>query len=670
MAIYKSDIVDIDLETGSIHRSFIMRSIGEGDKNANRFGVRVKRNGSNVNLSEATCSGYFIRSNGDTVVIAGETSGNEAYVVLPQACYTYEGQFSLAIKLTGGGLTGTMRIVDGVVSNTTTDTLIDPGTIIPSIDTLIAAIEAAVASIPPEYAFMQNEIDEITEKTNNLFDIQKIVIGINASGTSGFPKRALSGPMYVGSNRAMIKAINLPSNLKYDVEWYTSASASSVVNSSAWITDDTTYDYTGEYPYIRILFGSVDDNELTVEDFQGLIMQVNAGTTLQDYDPHLIAKDTTARKMVQIPEGLFPMTGWEQGSLLNGAETNSEYRIRSGYVDFEQGAGLIITDHNPESGYDISFTLYDKNKTFLSDGSYPTTNPQSYRTHKDAKYIRFVIRKDAGNSMIFPYEAYNTRLEIKYCGENTRPFNLKVMTYNLGRYSYGSEPWGLNDNNYDEKLTNYRRFFGKEKCDIVCLQEWDRVIKYGSPDIESDTVLFSHWYDYNQNSGNWTAIKSKYWMQNDNLKQLTDGRYYSEGNITVGDKCIYVLDVHLSPGFDETGVNTRYAEVTEVLGLVEDKERFIICGDFNPNPDEYHSMYQRFIDAGYNVANGGFFGDFWTWTTNRADFDSDTPTGTLYYVDNIITSANIDIISAERVNVYDQLSSDHIPIIAELSVKA
>ena len=44
-------------------------------------------------------------------------SGNEAYVTLPQACYNYEGQFTLAVKVISDNndITGTMRIVDGVV---------------------------------------------------------------------------------------------------------------------------------------------------------------------------------------------------------------------------------------------------------------------------------------------------------------------------------------------------------------------------------------------------------------------------------------------------------------------------------------------------------------------------------------------------------------------------
>lgn len=151
MALYKDDFVDVEMTTGTIHRSFATKTIGEGDILANRFGVRLFNNGTPAELGNASCAGYFIRSTGDTVVIEGTATENEAYVILPQACYAYEGQFALAIKVVGDGVTATMRIVDGVVSNTSTGSIIDPGTIIPSIDALIEAINDAVASIPLDY---------------------------------------------------------------------------------------------------------------------------------------------------------------------------------------------------------------------------------------------------------------------------------------------------------------------------------------------------------------------------------------------------------------------------------------------------------------------------------------------------------------------------------------
>ena len=122
MAIYKEDLADIELTSGSIHRTFLNHSIGKGDIKENRFGVRLFRNGQAENIGSGySCAGYFTKADGTVVTLSSSNagvSGNTAWVTLTEACYTVEGKFTLAIKVTGGGVTTTMRIVDGMVDNT------------------------------------------------------------------------------------------------------------------------------------------------------------------------------------------------------------------------------------------------------------------------------------------------------------------------------------------------------------------------------------------------------------------------------------------------------------------------------------------------------------------------------------------------------------------------
>lgn len=171
MAIYHEDIVDIDLNSGSIHRSFLMHSIGEADKNANRFGIRTFRDGEPETLGTAVCTGYFIRADGGTVLLdTGVVDENVAYVTLPQSCYAVEGNFCLVIKMagvdaSGTNVTGTMRIIDGVVTNTTTDTVIDPGGVIPDINDLLELIEEAEAAIAGSVRY--DVTQELTEAQRN-----------------------------------------------------------------------------------------------------------------------------------------------------------------------------------------------------------------------------------------------------------------------------------------------------------------------------------------------------------------------------------------------------------------------------------------------------------------------------------------------------------------------
>lgn len=148
MAIYKSDIVDIELENGNIHRSFLRHSIGSGDSDANRFGVRTFRGGVPQDLTGASVQGYFRNAAGVCIALEsyGVVDGNEAYVTLPQACYNVEGQFCLALKLVLGGVTVTSRIVDGMVDNTNASGAVAPTESVPTYQEIIAQYDAMVAA--------------------------------------------------------------------------------------------------------------------------------------------------------------------------------------------------------------------------------------------------------------------------------------------------------------------------------------------------------------------------------------------------------------------------------------------------------------------------------------------------------------------------------------------
>lgn len=141
MSICKENIVDVELTNGAIFRSYNNKTIGEGDINGNKYGARLYENGQQVSLYGTSCIGYFIRPDGITLIINGTTDNNVALVELPQAAYAVEGDFSLAIKVNGNGISGTVRIVDGTVVNTTTGDIADPAQELPSISDYEALAE-------------------------------------------------------------------------------------------------------------------------------------------------------------------------------------------------------------------------------------------------------------------------------------------------------------------------------------------------------------------------------------------------------------------------------------------------------------------------------------------------------------------------------------------------
>ena len=130
---------------------YIDGNVFSQDNSGNLIGVLLMDGDDEVTVS-GTVSANVIRSDGTTVAVSGTKSGNKAQVVLPQSAYAVPGLISVIIKTTDSGAVTTLCAVVGNVYQSTTDTVVDPGTIIPSVQTLIASIEAAVSSIPADYS--------------------------------------------------------------------------------------------------------------------------------------------------------------------------------------------------------------------------------------------------------------------------------------------------------------------------------------------------------------------------------------------------------------------------------------------------------------------------------------------------------------------------------------
>ena len=129
---------------------YIDGNVFSADNAGNIVGVNLFDGGAPATLS-GSVSALIIRADGATVAAVGTLSGNQVSVALPQSAYAVPGAISIVLKLTDGTTVTTVLAVVGVVYMSTTDTVVDPGTIIPDITTLVAEIEAAVASIPADY---------------------------------------------------------------------------------------------------------------------------------------------------------------------------------------------------------------------------------------------------------------------------------------------------------------------------------------------------------------------------------------------------------------------------------------------------------------------------------------------------------------------------------------
>lgn len=265
--ISKTNIVRIDLSKTGLVRNYQPVIVGAGDIDANVFGVEVLRGMDPVDLTGAACVGYFIRPNRTTVVINGDIENNIASVTLPQSCYAYEGAFSLAIKVSssGDGITGTLRIVDGSVINTTDGEQIDPGTTVPDLAELlaqIAACEAATADAEEAAESVAEYEEQIQTNATNIAALQDEVIDteFDPSFTGGRLIRWTTGATASSSNAKCTNFINIEGFDYIRFSNVGSSSSTSTIGMAFYSSDD------GDN-YIDGIQAVTDQSQLLVEYF-------------------------------------------------------------------------------------------------------------------------------------------------------------------------------------------------------------------------------------------------------------------------------------------------------------------------------------------------------------------------------------------------------------------
>lgn len=132
-----------------------------GDNDSYTIGVALYNDGSPYSPS-GSVSCNVIRADGVTVSFLGTIEGNKAVVTLPANCLSVPGPIGIYIKLTSGSSVTTVFAGVYTVQATSTGSSVVPSETLTDIDALIAAVEAAVATIPPDYTDVINALPTVT----------------------------------------------------------------------------------------------------------------------------------------------------------------------------------------------------------------------------------------------------------------------------------------------------------------------------------------------------------------------------------------------------------------------------------------------------------------------------------------------------------------------------
>ena len=355
-------------------------------------------------------------------------------------------------------------------------------------------------------------------------------------------------------------------------------------------------------------------------------LQVNAFTNIPLVDNAYVSNT----------DGSFiPYNGWQ----------------RTDYIPVDPSKTYILLTTNG-STYSV---VYNANKQFKRALTVGTPSTELTFEEGDA----FIALSFVGLSNV-------VKIKAKTILDTTINTRFKVMSFNCGGFSYGTEQ-GIADAIYEEKIVNWRRFFGEQNVNIAGIQELPNYVRRtGGNDYTPNAALFKQFFNYNRQNPPYMGHYSNIPLYNIAFGTLSTGRSYTCANFKIGTTEIYFLNVHLSP----SSATNRATEIGEILTMLAQHEYFVLTGDFNLASDgESVTQYKRFTDAGYSLANTGWFGSWWTWSNNQADFANyDNPSGTVWYIDNIIISSNLHFKNVYCPNSYAQLTSDHIPCVAEIDL--
>lgn len=417
---------------------------------------------------------------------------------------------------------------------------------------------------------------------------------------------------------------------------------------------------------------SIDGDKRSMKEVSDDIKSINEYLAL--YNPE-ISDLGKIEDLTITPVNLFDVSELVDGWRVNadGTESPNDDESVTGYIKCSYGDTIYTfrTYPNAETLAPLTpvyVSEYNGNKEFIKrSGQYPTNGKKGQYnvTDKNTRYIRIEAPKTIFSSYRYsiivnwdgtnkyteyftPYSVINT--------VNNKPKTVKVMSYNLGKWSYGVGGGYEDTSTLFEKLKTTRRFFGKINADIVGMQEKRNGFDKGNT-INANTEIIEHWYPYfatrDVTTLKWDVpeIRSKYKIVDGGYGKLSTDRNYVYGYVELYGKRVFLLNVHLDPFSAEK----RATERADILQILADKKWFIMTGDFNAIDGE--SEYADWVSQGYNIANGGFFGNYIT------------THGVEQMIDNIITSNNIRIDNVEVYSeAYDMCSSDHLPIVADLTL--
>lgn len=215
--------------------------------------------------------------------------------------------------------------------------------------------------------------------------------------------------------------------------------------------------------------------------------------------------------------------------------------------------------------------------------------------------------------------------------------------------------------NVEEKIANYNAFFAEQNADVLMMQEFTEYVD-ANQQYQANSSIFNRHFAYSSYSEKETVIKSQYPFANSAFSYLhTSGDFPAwciYGNTTIGGLPFTVVSAVLN---SSSVIEEKLRALNKLVNVIlPNSENVIIGMDTNAlSQAEADSMKNYMESNGFLCANWDRFGYLETYNLNWSGYRC---------IDNIFTRGSIGIDSFFVPDVYADLSSDHYPVVANLSV--
>lgn len=346
----------------------------EGDSNSYLVGVHVTDGGVVPTLT-GTVSCHVIRPDNATVTFNGTRDGADVSAILPKSALTYPGAIAVVLQVVNGSDIMTVLKAIFTAEQTTTDTIVDPGNVIPSIEELLDKID---------------EMEEGTARANAAADALEDMT-VSASAVSGTTPTATVSTVDGHYNIAFGL---VPSSISDQVTTYQNSTSGNTVPTGTWQSTQPTTPQ-GQYLWARTVITWNNSQTTTLYsvsrqgiDGAGSVSSVNG-------------ESPDANGNVELPVDATPTE-------------NSTALVESGgvYSAIDTVSGNLSTLSTTVSGLSGDVTTLEgfvnQNTSFINSLDLRVTNIESNAVVEDITNDVTMVKSSGSNASLTGYEMYKS----------------------------------------------------------------------------------------------------------------------------------------------------------------------------------------------------------------------------------------------------------------------